>query len=225
MMSLTLLLAGLVGGLLVMGVVIAVIVVWAQNRQIGEEIDRNPDPPRPVGLERAPVSLEEQVSSLVRAGNKLEAIKRYREASGVGLKEAKDAVEALGRGEPLLAPARLSWNAQALPNDLEAEVRALTLDGNKLAAITRYRAATGASLLEAKNAVEAVEHGQALPRLGALPNDELPPTVMTSLEEQVANLLRQDRKLDAIKIYRAATNLGLAEAKAAVEAIERSLLG
>jgi ribosomal protein L7/L12 len=31
----------------------------------------------------------------VRAGNKIEAIKLYREHTGLGLKESKDAVEAL----------------------------------------------------------------------------------------------------------------------------------
>ncbi|MEU6140230.1 ribosomal protein L7/L12 [Streptomyces sp. NPDC047081] len=37
-----------------------------------------------------------EVADLVRAGKKIEAIKMYREATGVGLKEAKDAVEKLG---------------------------------------------------------------------------------------------------------------------------------
>ena len=35
------------------------------------------------------------IVELARSGNKLEAIKRYRELTGVGLKEAKDAIEAL----------------------------------------------------------------------------------------------------------------------------------
>ena len=37
------------------------------------------------------------VVAALRAGNKIEAIKHYRAATGVGLKEAKDAVEALER--------------------------------------------------------------------------------------------------------------------------------
>ncbi|HEY7159674.1 MAG TPA: ribosomal protein L7/L12, partial [Acidobacteriota bacterium] len=37
--------------------------------------------------------LQEQVQSLLLQGKKIEAIKIYREASGLGLKEAKDAVE------------------------------------------------------------------------------------------------------------------------------------
>ncbi|MGW2564213.1 ribosomal protein L7/L12 [Streptomyces sp. NPDC001514] len=35
----------------------------------------------------------DQVVGLVRAGKKIEAIKRYRQITGAGLKEAKDAVE------------------------------------------------------------------------------------------------------------------------------------
>ncbi len=36
-----------------------------------------------------------EVRALLRAGRKIEAIKRYREVTGVGLKDAKDAVEAM----------------------------------------------------------------------------------------------------------------------------------
>ena len=36
-----------------------------------------------------------EVHALVASGNKIQAIKVYRERTGVGLKEAKDAVEAL----------------------------------------------------------------------------------------------------------------------------------
>jgi large subunit ribosomal protein L7/L12 len=36
-----------------------------------------------------------EVQALVASGNKIQAIKVYRERTGVGLKEAKDAVEAL----------------------------------------------------------------------------------------------------------------------------------
>lgn len=42
-----------------------------------------------------------EVAQLLRAGNKIAAIKLYREIYGVGLKEAKDAVERIERGEPI----------------------------------------------------------------------------------------------------------------------------
>ena len=37
-----------------------------------------------------------EVLELVRSGNKIGAIKRYREETGLGLREAKDAVDRLG---------------------------------------------------------------------------------------------------------------------------------
>ena len=40
---------------------------------------------------------------------------------------------------------------------------------------------------------------------------------------EIVNLLRQGRKIEAIKIYRERTKLGLKEAKDAVEALERQL--
>jgi ribosomal protein L7/L12 len=39
------------------------------------------------------IAIDQDVVALARAGRKIEAIKRYRELTGVGLKEAKDAVE------------------------------------------------------------------------------------------------------------------------------------
>jgi len=42
-----------------------------------------------------------EVAQLLRAGNKIAAIKLYREIFGVGLKDAKDAVERIERGEPI----------------------------------------------------------------------------------------------------------------------------
>lgn len=42
-----------------------------------------------------------EVAQLMRAGNKIAAIKLYREIFGVGLKDAKDAVERIERGEPI----------------------------------------------------------------------------------------------------------------------------
>jgi len=40
---------------------------------------------------------ETAIEHMLRRGNKIEAIKIYREKTGVGLKEAKDAVEAIER--------------------------------------------------------------------------------------------------------------------------------
>ncbi|MFI5621941.1 ribosomal protein L7/L12 [Nocardioides sp. NPDC051685] len=47
------------------------------------------------GLEEPPLPRQDEFVALVRAGKKIEAIKVYREATGVGLAEAKRAVEQL----------------------------------------------------------------------------------------------------------------------------------
>jgi ribosomal protein L7/L12 len=56
----------------------------------GQENGPAPDESRP-----DPGSLEGQVLALVQSQKKIEAIKLYRQQTGTGLKEAKDAVEAL----------------------------------------------------------------------------------------------------------------------------------
>lgn len=51
-------------------------------------------------------SQRNQINGLLQRGSKIEAIKIYRESTGVGLKEAKDAVEAIEAGlEPRAAGA------------------------------------------------------------------------------------------------------------------------
>jgi ribosomal protein L7/L12 len=42
--------------------------------------------------------IDDRVRNLVDEGKKIEAIKLYREMTGVGLKEAKDAVEGIEKG-------------------------------------------------------------------------------------------------------------------------------
>jgi ribosomal protein L7/L12 len=49
----------------------------------------------PPGVARS--SMDAEVLALINDGKKIHAIKRYRELTGVGLAEARDAVEALER--------------------------------------------------------------------------------------------------------------------------------
>ncbi len=68
---------------------------------VPEELRAGP----PHGSSPAPwheqISKLAQIGQMVRAGNKIAAIKLYREAFGTGLKEAKDAVENLAAGRPV----------------------------------------------------------------------------------------------------------------------------
>ena len=94
--------------------------------------------------------------------------------------------------------------------DFRAELRTLLAEGRKIAAIKRYREETGAGLVEAKQAVEALERDEPLPT--GEPADSSP-------EAEIVALLQQGRKIKAIKLYREQTGLGLKEAKDAVEAM------
>lgn len=94
-------------------------------------------------------NIDAELRALLAEGRKIEAIKRYREATGVGLAAAKEAVEALERGEALPTP-------NAVDSVLETEIVSLLERGEKIEAIKIYRKETGADLKEAKDAVEAI---------------------------------------------------------------------
>jgi len=93
--------------------------------------------------------LEAELRALLAEGRKIEAIKRYREETGAGLAAAKEAVEAVERGEPM---------APTQPEDLtlETDVVSLLEQGRKIDAIKLYRERTGTGLKEAKDAVDAI---------------------------------------------------------------------
>ena len=92
------------------------------------------------------------VRALLAARKKIAAIKLYREHTGVGLKDAKDAVETIERGHTPVAPVAPLTDPQSVEEILRR--------GNKIAAIKRYREETGSSLKEAKDAVEEIERVQ-----------------------------------------------------------------
>ena len=115
---------------------------------------------------RPPVLLdpagEHAVRSLLAGGNKLEAIKRVRELTGLGLKEAKDYVDSL----PLSSPAPMATPAptpatatSSVDVQNDPQVRELLIAGNKIQAIKRVRELTGLGLKEAKDLVDAMERG------------------------------------------------------------------
>ena len=94
-----------------------------------------------------------EISTLVARGNKIEAIKRVRELTGLGLKEAKDYVESMPAGGVPPAPPGSQAGAPAAQGSL-AEVHALAARGNTIEAIKRYRELTGVGLKEAKDYVD-----------------------------------------------------------------------
>jgi ribosomal protein L7/L12 len=98
---------------------------------------------------------EEEIRKLLDSGNKIQAIKMYREQTGVGLAEAKDAVEALAAGGNLAG----SSTVERVPADdpeLVDEVKELLGQGNALPAVKLVRERTGRSLKESKEIVDQI---------------------------------------------------------------------
>ncbi len=96
-----------------------------------------------------------RIRGLLDKGKKIEAIKLHRQVTNMGLKESKDAVEAIARGE-FEGTSREDVSHDAL----EQEVMELLRANGKIHAIKRYRAATGVGLKEAKETVEAIARGE-----------------------------------------------------------------
>jgi ribosomal protein L7/L12 len=111
-------------------------------------------------LENQPVTRSvdhDRIYQLVHEGKKIDAIKLVREQTDLSLKEAKDAVEAIARGEmPKLKPRSGVTPREAAGVDLD-EINELLLQDKKIEAIKLYREQTGLGLKEAKDAIEAIE--------------------------------------------------------------------
>jgi ribosomal protein L7/L12 len=152
------------------------------------------------------------ISALVAGNNKIEAIKRVRELTGLGLKEAKDYVEAMPLTAqpdlPAPAPPPIVHTNLAAP-DL-AEVSVLMASGNKIEAIKRLRELTGLGLKEAKDYVESMPAAGPLP---VLPRTGFAPPAGAGDLAEVHALAQQGHKIEAIKRYRQLTGVGLKEAK------------
>ncbi len=173
--------------------------------------------------------LEERMFELLREGRKIEAIKVYREETGLDLWKSKEEVDAL---ELVLAnqpknPPRPELKAEPFHDRVTEALRA----GQKLEAIRIYREETDLDLGECKEAVDALddqlrasEEVDALDRqirAGVSNPSPLSEQEGESLEDRILEQLRVGRKIEAIRIYRKETGTGLKEAKEAVDAMQR----
>jgi ribosomal protein L7/L12 len=137
----------------VLAVAVLALLVWlGQRGKVRDDRDEQPTRPErdasPAPAPTPPPAGLERVQAALAAGQKIEAIKHYRELTGVGLKEAKDAVDALEQGR------LISFTPSAsAPPDL-AEVTRLARGGQLIQAIKLHRELTGLGLKESKDAVE-----------------------------------------------------------------------
>src|SRR5690242_17526790 len=132
--------------LMIIGVVALVLLgvaVMLLKRAWGDSLDRSGvlplDPPSVRYHSPADIPDAERaaIRALIASGNTISAIKRVRELTGMGLKEAKDYVEAW-----ISAGAAPVPQAPAPASNLD-DVRAQLLQGNKIQAIKLYRERTG----------------------------------------------------------------------------------
>ncbi len=118
-----------------------------------------------------------ELGKLVRSGRKIEAIKLVREMTPLGLKEAKDLVEAMERGEPVQLPTTsfqtttlsaseylANSSPSEVPPGLEAELRALLQQNQRTAAIRLLRERMDLSLSVADTTLAMIALGTPLPQ-------------------------------------------------------------
>ena len=112
---------------------------------------------------------ERALGELARRGEKIEAIKLYRERTGAGLAEAKEAIENLGSPRPAPASSPPLAQPSRPPIERTTILHALQRHG-KIQAIQEYRRQTGCDLRDAKLAVDQIvrEEGITPPRSGCL---------------------------------------------------------
>jgi len=175
------------------------------------------------------MSKRESIEEYVRKGQKIMAIKIYREISSSGLKEAKDAVESYmssGSWSPAQLRALGESNGASTASSSMPElgglaaVEALIQQGKKIHAIRDLRVLTKTGLLEAKNAVEFFMSTGAWPGAMSSLDGKLdqPPKGTGPLDlSEVEHQARSGKKIKAIKELRRLTPMGLKEAKQTVE--------
>jgi ribosomal protein L7/L12 len=144
--------------------------------------------------------LEAQVHALLAQGRKVEAVKQVRTATGWGLKEAKDYVDAL---EYAALPALGAADEAAM----EQVARALIQQGRPIEAIWRVRELTNWGLRESKDYVD-----------GLIRDD---PVNWASLPSHVRDLLAQDMRDEAVEWIMAQAEMDVQEARDYVDLLSR----
>jgi len=163
-----------------------------------------------------------EVSGLLAEGRKLQAITVYRDRYGVSWQEATEVIEALEVGtapeytglasaevrSPAPATAPSAPGPPPRVSAIDPEVLRLARTGQKIAAIKLLREQTGLGLKEAKDVVDGLEIRASPPPEASAPSDEL--------WAEIDAMLREGRALEAVKLHRERTGIGLKESKDAV---------
>lgn len=106
-------------------------------------------------------------------------------------------------------------SAQLLPAHLQAEIQALMTQNKKISAIKKFRKYTGLGLKESKDYVEALSQHKA-----AWPDVPLKGGITPELKKELKNLISDNRKIEAIRLLRERSGLGLKQAKEYIDELE-----
>lgn len=103
------------------------------------------------------------------------------------------------------------------PNaEVLAEIHRALAAGKLIAAIKVYRAATRVGLKEAKDAVERIAAARS-------PAPVAPRSAPAIADRQIAALVAAGQRIEAIKLHRQTTGLGLEESRDAIVALEQRI--
>jgi ribosomal protein L7/L12 len=168
-MSLLLLIVVVVLVILVCGVVLVAVLATASSRKgSSQPMGYAPAPPPPPAgyaghspyQTRAGISAPAlaEVQTLLARGKKIQAIKVVREETRMGLKDAKDYVDAmLGGGLAPALPGAVSWGQQPGGGLLSERARTFKAAGDLASAVALVRAETGMSQSEAERFINALD--------------------------------------------------------------------
>ena len=116
-----------------------------------------------------PAKLSPELIEALRRGSIIDAIKLLRK-QGIGLKDAKEMIEAHVRGQPASSSFPASSSGPPPNSVMDALKR-----GDKIEAVQLMRTHSGSGLKEAKNAVDALEQRTPTRPAGLSPG-EVPPS-------------------------------------------------
>jgi ribosomal protein L7/L12 len=144
---------------LILAIIAAILIplglTWLSNRSKRESASTKFVRAKPIS--GAAPDILTQVRALMNQNNKIEAVKVLRAATGMGLAEAKAAVEKLDEGGSLDGFSPTAPAPAEVPEDLAATVQGLLQRGEKIEAIKLVRERMKLGLKEAKELVDKFE--------------------------------------------------------------------
>ncbi len=196
---------------LISGVLVVLLLSLALGIMLSRRTKRAPRQPVEVDIDVDALA-DAEIQDALAHGMTIAAIKRYRDLTGAGLKEAKDAIEqvmAVGLDQMEKKKRRVEESFS------DAGIRDLIAEGQPDEAADLYARFAGVDIYTAREAVQDIARDMRL-------SDDTPPALDKD-DAYVLEALRAGKKLEAIKRYQKVNAVTLKEAKDAVESLEMDL--